>query len=101
MIRLEPRNEKLMHRQLASDPRFAQMGPSQEKLAFANMERQLRIEGYNGFIQKKRDANMRFAVNAEMDNLKEVIRTGLTPNMRISQARLYDLEKVMRKLNES
>jgi hypothetical protein len=99
MIRPEPRNEKLMHNQLSLDPRFGKFGPSQEKLAFANMEKQLRMEGYNGFIQKKRDANMRFAVSAEMDNIKEVIRTGLTPNMRISQARLYDLEKVMTNLN--
>ena len=101
MIRTEPRNEKLMHKQLSLDPRFGQIGPSQETLAYANMEKQLRMEGYNGFIQKKRDANMRFAVNAEMDSLKEVIRTGLTPNMRISKARLIDLENVLRKLNDS
>ena len=90
-----------MHKQLSLDPRFGQLGPSQEKLAYANMEKQLRMEGYNGFIQNKHDANMRFAVNAEMDNLKEVIRTGLTPNMRISKARLLDLEIIMRKLNDS
>jgi hypothetical protein len=101
MIRREPRNEKLMHTQLSSDPRFGATGPSQEKIALANMEKQLRMEGYNGFIQKKRDANMRFSVNAEMDNVKEVLRTGMTPNMRISQARLLDLEKVMRNLNDS
>jgi hypothetical protein len=29
------------------------------------------------------------------------LRTGMTPNMRISQARLLDLEKVMRTLNVS
>jgi hypothetical protein len=101
MIRNEPRNEKLMHKQLSLDPRFGALGPSQEKLAFANMERQLRMEGYNGFIQKKRDANMRYVVNAEMDNIKELIRSGMTPNMRISKARLIDLEIIMRKLNES
>jgi hypothetical protein len=101
MIRRESRNEKVLQNQLASDPRFGKLGPSQEKIAFANMEKQLQMEGYNGFIQKKRDANMRFAVNAEMDNVKEVLRTGLTPNMRISQARLLDLGKVMRTLNVS
>jgi hypothetical protein len=101
MIRRDPRNEKVMQNQLSSDPRFGATGPSQEKIAFANMEKQLQMEGYNGFIQKKRDANMRFAVNAEMDNVKEVLRTGQTPNMRISQARLLDLEKVMRTLNVS
>ena len=94
-----PRNEALMMRQLYQSGLIAPLIPSRDALTLARHKRILDSQNYQQLKERRRNDADRSNHKMQLDELKENLRTGRMPNIRMANAEQANLERLIAQLD--
>ena len=90
-----PRNEALMLQQLYQSGLIASLLPSRDNLTLARHKRILDSQNYQQLKERRRDESNRSNHKMQLDELKEHLRTGRMPNIRVANAEEANLQRLI------
>jgi hypothetical protein len=94
-----PRNEALMLQQLYQSGLIAPLIPSRDALTLARHKKIAESQGNQQMKERRRNEADRSNHKMQMDELKENLRTGRMPNIRVANAELANLQRMIDQLD--
>ncbi len=94
-----PRNEALMMRQLYQSGLIAPLIPSRDALTLARHKKILDSQNYQQIKERRGNEPDRSNHKMQLDELKENLRTGRMPNIRMANAEQANLERMITQLD--
>ena len=94
-----PRNEALMMRQLYQSGFIAPLIPSRDALTLARHKKILDSQNYQQIKERRGNESDRSNHKMQLDELKENLRTGRMPNIRMANAEQANLERMITQLD--
>jgi hypothetical protein len=94
-----PRNEALMMRQLYQSGLIAPLIPSRDALTLARHKKILDSQNYQQIKERRGNESDRSNHKMQLDELKENLRTGRMPNIRMANAEQANLERMITQLD--
>jgi hypothetical protein len=94
-----PRNEALMMRQLYQSGLIAPLIPSRDALTLARHKKILDSQNYQQIKERRGNESDRSNHKMQLDELKENLRTGRMPNIRVANAEQANLERMITQLD--
>ena len=94
-----PRNEALMMRQLYQSGLIAPILPSRDALTLARHKRTTDSQNYQQIKERRPNESDRSNHKMQLDALKENLRTGRTPNIRVANAEQANLERLIAQID--
>jgi hypothetical protein len=94
-----PRNEALMMRQLYQSGLIAPIIPSRDALTLARHKRIADSQNYQQIKERRGNESNRANHKMQLDELKENLRTGRMPNIRMANAEQANLERLIAQID--
>ena len=94
-----PRNEALLMQQLYQSGLIAPLIPSRDALTLARHKKILDSQNYQQIKERRQNESNRSNHKMQLDELKENLRTGRMPNIRVANAEQANLERVIAQLD--
>ena len=94
-----PRNEALMMRQLYQSGLIAPIIPSRDALTLARHKRIVASQDYQQIKERRQIESDRANHKMQLDELKENLRTGRMPNIRMANAEQANLERLIAQID--
>ena len=94
-----PRNEALLMQQLYQSGLIAPLIPSRDALTLARHKKILDSQNYQQIKERRRNESNRSNHKMQLDELKENLRTGRMPNIRVANAEQANLERLIAQLD--
>ena len=94
-----PRNEALMLQQLYQSGLIAPILPSRDVLTLARHKRITDSQNYQQIKERRRNESDRSNHKMQLDELKENLRTGRMPNIRVANAEEANLQRLIAQLD--
>ena len=94
-----PRNEALLMQQLYQSGLIAPLIPSRDALTLARHKKILDSQNYQQIKERRRNESDRSNHKMQLDELKENLRTGRMPNIRVANAEQANLERLIAQLD--
>ena len=94
-----PRNEALMMRQLYQSGLIAPLIPSRDALTLARHKRINDSQNYQQIKERRGNESARSNHKMQLDELKENLRSGRMPNIRMANAEQANLERLITQLD--
>ena len=94
-----PRNEALMMQRLYQSGLIAPLIPSRDALTLTRHKRILESQNYQQLKERRRNEADRINHKLQLDELKENLRTGRMPNIRMANAEQANLERLIAQLD--
>ena len=94
-----PRNEALMMRQLYQSGLIAPLIPSRDALTLARHKRIADSQNYQQIKERRGNESTRANHKMQLDELKENLRTGRMPNIRMANAEQANLERLIAQID--
>ena len=95
----EPRNEARMMRQLYQSGLIAPLIPSRDALTLARHKKILDSQNYQQIKERRGNESDRSNHKMQLDELKENLRTGRMPYIRMANAEQANLERLITQLD--
>ena len=94
-----PRNEALLMQQLYQSGLIAPLIPSRDALTLARHKKILDSQKYQQIKERRRNDSDRSNHKMQLDELKENLRTGRMPNIRVANAEQANLKRLIAQLD--
>ena len=94
-----PRNEALLMQQLYQSGLIAPLIPSRDALTLARHKKIVESQNYQQIKERRRNESDRSNHKMQMDEMKENLRTGRMPNIRVANAEQTNLERLITELD--
>lgn len=94
-----PRNEALMMRQLYQSGLIAPLMPSRDALTLARHKKITESQNYQQIKDRRHHESDRSNHKMQLDELKENLRTGRMPNIRMANAEQANLERLITQID--
>ena len=94
-----PRNEALMMQQLYQSGLIAPLLPSRDALTLARHKKNADSQNYQQIKERRGNESSRANHKMQLDELKENLRTGRMPNIRVASAEQANLERLIAQLD--
>ena len=94
-----PRNEALLMQQLYQSGLIAPLIPSRDALTLARHKKIADSQNYQQIKERRRNESNRSNHKMQLDELKENLRTGRMPNIRVANAEQANLERLIAQLD--
>ena len=94
-----PRSEALLMQQLYQSGLIAPLLPSRDALTLARHKRVADSQNYQQIKERRRNESDRSNHKMQLDELKENLRTGRMPNIRVANAEEANLQRLITQLD--